>query len=101
MTAQYLTSAYLSLLAMLGQDIYLRTTMGNATGVFTSVLGLFVNGNLLGTFAEIVYEINYLDLLSQTQADATVGAMSQVDLDQDTKNVAINYVKTISMEIYH
>lgn len=37
--------------------------MGDAVGVFTAFMGLMVQGNLLGTFAEIVYEINYLDIL--------------------------------------
>lgn len=66
MYVQYFTSVYLSLLALHGPDIYMRTELGYLAGVFANMMGLFVQGNLLGTFAEIVYEINEMDILSQT-----------------------------------
>ena len=60
-----------------------------------------IQGNILGTIAEIVYEMNEIDLLAQEKADNSVAAMKVLEnIDLDTKNVAISYVKTVSMECY-
>ena len=42
--------------------------------------------------------MNETSTMTQEQADSSVAAMTQVNLDKETKNVAITYVKTVSME---
>lgn len=60
-----------------------------------------IQGNILGTFAEIVYEMNEMDLLAQEKADNSVAAMKVLEnIEPSTKNIAINYVKTVSIESY-
>ena len=90
----------LSLLSLVGVDTQPFSTHGVALQTCIIVGGLMVQGNLLGTFAEIVYEMNEVTLLAQQQADSLVGAMKQMDLNKETKNEALNYVKTVSMECY-
>ena len=65
------------------------------------MLGLMIQGNILGTFAEIVYEMNEIDLIAQERADNSVAAIKVLEnIDKESKNVAISYVKTVSMECY-
>ena len=45
--------------------------------------------------------MNEIDLLAQEKADNSVAAMKVLDnIDMDTKNIAISYVKTVSLEYY-
>ena len=48
-----------------------------------------------------MYELNEIDLLAQEKADNSVAAMKVLEnIDPETRNIAISYVKTVSMEYY-
>ena len=44
--------------------------------------------------------MNEVSLLAQNHADASVSAMKSMALEIEIRNLAINYVKTVSMECY-
>ena len=61
---QYMHSMHTSLLCLIGTDVIPFRTLGNLTSAVMLSFGLFIVGNILGTFAEIVYELNEIGIMS-------------------------------------
>ena len=57
-------SMHTSLLCLIGTDVIPFRTLGNLTSAVMLSFGLFIVGNILGTFAEIVYELNEIGIMS-------------------------------------
>ena len=57
---------HFSLMCLMGQDLIPFGTLGFGVSAILILIGLMIQGNILGTFAEIVFEINEISILSQS-----------------------------------
>ena len=52
------------------------TTLGFGAHLGILLIGIMIQGNILGIFAELIHEMHEVNIMSQAQADATVSAMT-------------------------
>ena len=81
---KYIVCLYFSLLQIFGRNTFPFTNMSIVISSINILIGLLVQGNMLGLFAEVLFEIQEKELMAEHEADASVSALKHVAVGPET-----------------
>ena len=81
---KYIVCLYFSLLQIFGRNTFPFTDVSIVISTINILIGLLVQGNMLGLFAEVLFEIQEKELMAEHEADASVSALKHIAVGPET-----------------